>query len=137
MSPTPPSTRNCAARCSCATPRRRDWQSKHAFFARNRALLDDAAEVESRARRRDLVISADQLFGFYDARVPTTVVSARHFDSWWKGESTSNPELLDLRAEDVVASSGVSDTDYPGWWAQGELRLACATSSRPAIPTTG
>ncbi|HNP56081.1 MAG TPA: ATP-dependent RNA helicase HrpA [Gordonia sp. (in: high G+C Gram-positive bacteria)] len=114
-----------------------DWQSKHAFFARNRALLDDAAEVESRARRRDLVISADQLFGFYDARVPTTVVSARHFDSWWKGESTSNPELLDLRAEDVVASSGVSDTDYPGWWAQGELRLALRYKFAPGDPDDG
>ena len=32
-----------------------DWDTRHAFFAANRALLDDVEELETRARRRDLV----------------------------------------------------------------------------------
>ncbi len=114
-----------------------DWRTKHRFFARNRDLLDDAAEVESRARRRDLVISTDQLFAFYDARIPPTVVSARHFDSWWKSESRVNPQSLDLRAEDVIADDAVSETDYPGVWAQGELRLALRYKFAPGDPEDG
>ena len=45
-----------------------DWDSQHAFFAANRALLDDVEELETRARRRDLVVDEDTLFAFYDAR---------------------------------------------------------------------
>ncbi|GED98157.1 ATP-dependent RNA helicase HrpA [Gordonia crocea] len=114
-----------------------DWRTRHAFFARNRALLDDAAEVESRARRRDLVISADQLFAFYDARIPADVVSAQHFDAWWKQAARTEPDLLDLRAEDVVAHSPVSEADYPGTWAQGELRLRLRYKFAPGDPDDG
>ncbi|MFT4199622.1 ATP-dependent RNA helicase HrpA [Gordonia sp. (in: high G+C Gram-positive bacteria)] len=114
-----------------------DWHTEHAFFAHNRALLDDAVEVENRARRRDLVISADQLFQFYDARIPDTVTSARHFDSWWKTASRQDPGLLDLKAQDVVAATDVSDADYPGTWAQGELRLSLRYKFAPGDPEDG
>ncbi|MFT3900211.1 MAG: ATP-dependent RNA helicase HrpA [Gordonia sp. (in: high G+C Gram-positive bacteria)] len=114
-----------------------DWRTRHDFFARNRALLDDAADVENRARRRDLVISADQLYAFYDARIPASVVSARHFDSWWKDERRANPDLLDLRREDVIDTGGVAEADYPGTWAQGELRLALRYKFAPGDPEDG
>lgn len=114
-----------------------DWRTKHAFFSRNRALLDDAAEAESRARRRDLVISADQLFSFYDARIPADVVSGQHFDSWWKDASGQDATQLDLRADDVVAGADVSETDYPGTWAQGELRLTLRYKFAPGDPADG
>ncbi|QKT07478.1 ATP-dependent RNA helicase HrpA [Gordonia sp. X0973] len=114
-----------------------DWRTKHAFFERNRELLDDAVEVEHRARRRDLVISADQLYAFYDERVPEQVVSAQHFDTWWKQESRTHPDLLDLRAEDVVAATDVSDADYPGTWAQGDLRLTLRYKFAPGDPEDG
>ena len=76
-----------------------DWDTRHAFFAANRALLDDVEELETRARRRDLVVDEDTLFAFYDARVPAEVVSGRHFDTWWKRERRRHPDLLDLTAE--------------------------------------
>ena len=47
-----------------------DWQTSHRFFAENRRLLAEAEEVEHRARRRGLVIGEDELFAFYDARIP-------------------------------------------------------------------
>ena len=47
-----------------------DWQTSHRFFAENRRLLAEAEEVEHRARRRGLVASEDELFAFYDARIP-------------------------------------------------------------------
>ena len=76
-----------------------DWDTRHAFFAANRALLDDVEELETRARRRDLVVDEDTLFAFYDARVPAEVVSGRHFDTWWKRARRRHPDLLDLTAE--------------------------------------
>ena len=61
-----------------------EWQTRHRFFAHNRQLLEEAEELENRARRRDLVVDEHTLFDFYDARVGDEVVSGAHFDTWWK-----------------------------------------------------
>ena len=63
-----------------------DWETRHAFFAANRRLLEEVEELEHRARRRDIVVSDQALYDFYDARIPADVVSGAHFDRWWKEE---------------------------------------------------
>ncbi|MGW0035781.1 ATP-dependent RNA helicase HrpA [Gordonia sp. NPDC003376] len=114
-----------------------DWHTNHGFFQRNRTLLDEAADVEHRARRRDVVISEDQLFEFYDQRVPAEVTSARHFDSWWKAARRATPDLLDLTPADVAADVSVADTDYPGVWAQGDTRLELRYRFEPGAADDG
>jgi ATP-dependent helicase HrpA len=66
-----------------------DWRTPHAFFHENRALLEEVEELEARARRRDILVEDEALFAFYDARIPADVVSARHFDTWWKRPGAS------------------------------------------------
>ena len=114
-----------------------DWRTEHTFFHNNRALLEAAADVEHRARRRDVVISEQQLFDFYDARIGDEVVSARHFDSWWKKARRAQPDLLDLRPEDVATDVAVADTDFPGAWQQGETRLELRYRFEPGAPDDG
>ena len=46
-----------------------EWHTRHQFFADNRRLLEEAEELEHRARRRDLVVDEHTLFDFYDARI--------------------------------------------------------------------
>ena len=75
-----------------------DWQTSHRFFAENRRLLAEAEELEHRARRRGLVVGEDELFAFYDARIPAEVVSAQHFDTWWKQARRADPGLLTFKA---------------------------------------
>ena len=86
-----------------------DWDTRHAFFAANRALLDDVEELEPRARRRDLVVDEDTLFAFYDERVPAEVVSGRHFDRWWK-RARRQPDLLDFTAEILTTEAAKEST---------------------------
>src|SRR5690606_18236779 len=50
-----------------------EWRTEHAFFHRNRALLDDVADLEHRARRRDILVDDEVLFEFYDKRIPAEV----------------------------------------------------------------
>ncbi|RPA66079.1 ATP-dependent RNA helicase HrpA [Gordonia oryzae] len=114
-----------------------DWKTDHEFFQRNRQLLSDAADVEHRARRRDVVLSEEQLFEFYDQRIPAEVTSARHFDSWWKKTRSAQPRLLDLTAADVAADVAVADTDYPGVWQQGQTRLELRYRFEPGAPDDG
>ncbi|MEW1981804.1 ATP-dependent RNA helicase HrpA [Citricoccus sp. NPDC079358] len=80
-----------------------DWKTRHHFFARNRAALAEIDDLETRLRRRDLRVSDQDLFDFYDARIPATVVSERHFDSWWKKTRQKSPDLLDLDQQSLLA----------------------------------
>ncbi|CAN5620987.1 ATP-dependent RNA helicase HrpA [soil metagenome] len=95
-----------------------EWSSRQKFFTENRALLDEAAELEHRARRRDIVVDEHTLFDFYDARVGAEVVSGAHFDSWWKRERQERPGLLtfDLDMLTHDSASSVQETDYPTAW---------------------
>src|ERR1039458_9522462 len=71
-----------------------DWQTHHRFFHQNRRLLEEAEDLERRARRRGIVADDTALFEFYDRRIPASVTSARHFDSWWKKARGADPGLL-------------------------------------------
>jgi ATP-dependent helicase HrpA len=101
-----------------------DWRTHHKFWHRNTELLNEAEELERRARRRGIVADDSVLFGFYDQRIPADVTSARHFDSWWKTTRVSQPDLLTLTAADLAgpAADEVAPADYPAQW--GELPLS-------------
>ena len=76
-----------------------EWHTRHRFFAKNRELLEQAEELEHRARRRDIVVDEHTLFDFYDARVGAEVVGGAHFDQWWKQERRERPDLLTFDPE--------------------------------------
>ena len=101
-----------------------DWDTRHRFFHDNRRLLDEAAELERKARRRGLVADDAAVFDFYDKRIPATVTSARHFDTWWKTQRAADPGLLTFTAADLAgpAAGAISPGDYPAAW--GELPLS-------------
>jgi len=100
-----------------------DWDTRHAFFHANRALLDEVEELEHRARRRDIVVEDQALYDFYDARIPADVVSGAHFDRWWKRERARQPALLDFAREDLVRDPGgaLDRRVLPEAWRQGEM----------------
>ncbi|WP_432564509.1 ATP-dependent RNA helicase HrpA [Kineococcus sp. SYSU DK003] len=102
-----------------------DFETRHAFFHRNRELLAEAEELEHRARRRDIVVDDEVLFAFYDARIPADVVSGRHFDAWWKDARRASPDLLTFDpAMLVTEDDAVSEEQFPRTWRQGDLELA-------------
>jgi ATP-dependent helicase HrpA len=106
----------------------RDWQTHHAFFRHNEQVLADAAHLEDKARRRGIVADDSAIFDFYDRRIPKTVTSARHFDSWWKKARTAEPELLNLGLDDLISpfAEEVRAEDYPARWAEFPLSYAFA-----------
>ncbi|MQA12698.1 MAG: ATP-dependent RNA helicase HrpA [Pseudonocardiaceae bacterium] len=116
-----------------------DWETRHAFFRENRALLDEVAELENRARRRDILVDDDTLFDFYDRRVPADVVSARHFDSWWRTARRTQPDLLDFSTEMLVneAAGVVAERDYPDVWRHGSLALPLTYQFEPGADADG
>ncbi|WP_344415550.1 ATP-dependent RNA helicase HrpA [Amycolatopsis minnesotensis] len=116
-----------------------DWQTNHRFFKENRALLDEVEDLENRARRRDILVDDETLFEFYDQRVGGEVVSARHFDSWWKKTRHTQPDLLSFeKAMLINATAGdVSEQDYPDTWTQGSLRFPLTYQFEPGADADG
>lgn len=116
-----------------------EWRTRHKFFHANRALLDDVEELEHRARRRDIVVDDETLYEFYDERVGPDVVSARHFDTWWKKARQSQPDLLTFTPETVVNqdAAAVLDGDYPDAWRQGEMQFPLTYQFEPGTDDDG
>ncbi|WP_068064095.1 ATP-dependent RNA helicase HrpA [Nocardia xishanensis] len=116
-----------------------EWQTKHDFFHRNRELLDDVADLEHRARRRDILVDDEVLFEFYDQRVPAEVVSARHFDSWWRTAKRKDPALLDFSKSTVVNANAAAldPTAFPDAWRQGELSFPLTYQFEPGQEDDG
>lgn len=116
-----------------------DWETKHKFYQQNRKLLLEVEELEHKSRRRDILIDDDAMFDFYDQRIDHTVVSGRHFDTWWKKASKDNPELLNFEREMLFKSdaSHVTDLDYPNFWHQGNLKLKLSYQFEPGEDSDG
>ncbi|WP_336923970.1 ATP-dependent RNA helicase HrpA [Aquipuribacter sp. SD81] len=81
------------------------WAGRQRFLADNAAVLAQVRDIEERTRRRDVVVDDTAVLAFYDARVPADVVSARHFDAWWKDARRERPDLLTMTRDDVLAGA--------------------------------
>jgi ATP-dependent helicase HrpA len=116
-----------------------DWRTHHEFFAHNRALLERVEELEHRARRRDIVADDEVIFDFYDRRIPEDVVSAAHFDRWWKQARRRQPELLNLSTDLLVnpQTGRISEVDYPDAWTYGELSFPLTYQFEPGEAADG
>ncbi|WP_040780368.1 ATP-dependent RNA helicase HrpA [Nocardia pneumoniae] len=116
-----------------------EWQTRHEFFHRNRALLDDVADLEHRARRRDILVDDEVLYEFYDKRLPAEIVSVRHFDSWWRTARRADPTLLDFSTATVIneGAAALDPTDFPDSWRQGELSFPLTYQFEPGNDDDG
>jgi ATP-dependent helicase HrpA len=95
-----------------------EWRTRHRFAADNARLLEEAEELEHRARRRDIVVDEHTLFDFYDARVGPDVVSGPHFDQWWKRERQKRPDLLTFDPDMLTHATAeeIRQADFPTSW---------------------
>lgn len=113
-----------------------EWQTRHHFFADNVRLRAELAELEERARRRDLLVGDDEIYAFYDNRIPQQVVSVRHFDGWWKKQRHQTPELLTFTRDDLLRVD--DDTaERPDNWRAGDLSLPLTYRFEPGASDDG
>jgi ATP-dependent helicase HrpA len=115
-----------------------EWTSHHRFVVENRGVLEELKGLAERTRRAQLVDEA-AVFAFYERRVPAGIVSARHFDRWWKDESRVHPTLLTLTFEALLEGTGASldPRDFPGVWRQDDLELEVTYRFEPGQPGDG
>ncbi|CAM4458989.1 ATP-dependent RNA helicase HrpB [Mycobacterium basiliense] len=117
-----------------------DWQTHHHFVGDNARLRSQLEELEERARRRDLLVGDDDVYSFYDARIPADVVSARHFDGWWRKQRHKTPELLTFTREDLLRADRIAATagaDRPDAWETADVELPLTYRFEPGAADDG
>ncbi|SEJ46668.1 ATP-dependent helicase HrpA [Demequina mangrovi] len=115
-----------------------EWTTHHGFWRRNQRVLEEAAEVEARSRTRGVIADEETLFAFYDARLPESIVSARHFDRWWQGARREDPELLTLTLDELVPEhAAVDPSQFPERWPQLDLELPLTYQFEPGTAADG
>ena len=80
------------------------------FFRKNRQILEDINLLESKSRRKDILVDEDLIFDFYDERIPSHINSKAALEKWLKkaDEKTlasllmTKEELMKHGAEDVT-----------------------------------
>ncbi|MGB5278799.1 MAG: ATP-dependent RNA helicase HrpA [Gammaproteobacteria bacterium] len=90
------------------------YQTKVEFIKANRKLIEFYQGQEERQRRRDLLIGEEQIYDFYDHRLPDSIVDAVTFESWVKKLDADTIKELTLFADDVLATEHEKDSlSYP------------------------
>lgn len=102
-----------------------DWDSKQAFDRENRGLLKQLEAAAERARKPALAASEEDVFRFYDARIPAEIVTTRHFEGWWRKAKVETPKLLNMTREDLLGEQEINhdERDHPSFWVHGGQRL--------------
>lgn len=116
------------------------WQTRHHFLRDNARLRTELEELEERARRRDLLVGDDEVYALYDARIPAEVVSARHFDAWWKRQRHETPGLLSFTRADLLrttSADATADADRPNTWRTGDVALPLTYRFEPGAADDG
>ncbi len=113
------------------------WRSFHEFVKDNKQAVAKASEIENKLRQYGLVASLEDRFAFFAQRIPAHIVSAKHFDSWWKKEKRKNPRLLHYTDEFLLGENQVDPQNFPAVWTQGEFDLPIKYHFQPGRYSDG
>ncbi|MBN7796684.1 ATP-dependent RNA helicase HrpA [Parahaliea mediterranea] len=109
-----------------------------AFLKHKQRLVRELEDLESRARRRDILVDEEVLFNFYDERLPPEACTLKHLNSWLKSEPGADAALRVPRdlllARDPGADLGEQFPDHLEWQ---DLKLRLSYQFEPGKAADG
>ncbi|MFO7786537.1 MAG: ATP-dependent RNA helicase HrpA, partial [Halospina sp.] len=92
-----------------------EYRTKAPFVLANQELIEEVTSLEDKVRRRDLLVDEETLFQFYHERLPSDIVSGKHFERWWKQLGEDELSRFYLTESDVFQKEPGADTEslYP------------------------
>jgi len=89
-----------------------DFNCNHHFFKENRKLINEIENLEAKSRRQDILVDDNEVYDFYDQRLPADIYSAPQLNKWVKQNNTD--DLL-LSIDDLMSKSAdhISDNLFP------------------------
>jgi ATP-dependent helicase HrpA len=95
------------------------------FLSHNQQMIDEIEDLESKSRRRDILVDEDTLVDFYGDKIPGYVCSEVSFKKWWKKQSIETPDLLNFDPQSLIkkATTHIDSLSFPETFVQGNLTL--------------
>jgi ATP-dependent helicase HrpA len=102
-----------------------NFTTKAPFWSKNKAAMAEVHDLEAKVRRRDILVDDETLFAFYDEHLPKDILSARHFENWWRKASPDELEAIQLTKEKLMArqDAEINAVNYPDAIETRGLRL--------------
>lgn len=112
------------------------------FLQHNLDKIAHVALIEDKLRRRDLLVDEEQLYQFYEQRVPEHIASRKAFEDWRKEVEASktnggDPQFLFFQDSDVLNETAPATQAFPETWQLGNLRLPLTYTFDPTSDDDG
>jgi ATP-dependent helicase HrpA len=114
-----------------------DYDSRSGFFAHNRRLLKEIDDLAHRARNARLAVDEEDLFRFFDDRIPEDIHNGAAFEKWLREAEAKSPRLLHLRREDLLKERGADAKAFPPELGLSGVRFALAYRFDPGSEDDG
>jgi ATP-dependent helicase HrpA len=92
-----------------------DFHTRAPFWRHNQELRDYIHDLEAKSRRRDVLVSDDIIYQYYEQRLPEGIYSKSQFEGWLKKISGGQPKLLHMRLQDLMQhdATDITEDQYP------------------------
>ena len=116
-----------------------EWDSKQQFERANQQLLKQLEALADRARKPQFAPDDEDVFRFFNARIPEEVISTRSFEGWWRKAKHETPDLLIMTRDDLLPPEikPPSEQENPKEWLLGERKLKLRYRYEPGAPDDG
>jgi ATP-dependent helicase HrpA len=79
-----------------------ELRTQGSFLQHNANVLASIELLQAKGRHGALIVESAARFAFYDARIPADIHSQPSFEKWRKDVERKSPQLLHMRAEDLL-----------------------------------
>lgn len=102
-----------------------EMRAKFPFFEKNFALIEKLKEIEVQRRLVGQLFSRDEIYNFYDERIPQNISSDNQIRGWLKSEKSINvSEYLTLKEADLVSPIFADlGGEYPDFLGVGNIKF--------------
>lgn len=114
-----------------------DMRQPLAFMARNQQMIDELRSLEDKVRRRDVMVSDEDLFLFYRDRLPFNVFDIRSLEQWL--ETRGHEASLHMGEADLLRKPPEDDelAMFPDTLTLGDKEFSCHYRYDPGTSDDG
>jgi ATP-dependent helicase HrpA len=99
-----------------------EYDSRAPFLEHNLKLLEELEYLQQKGRRVDLLGDEQQLYEFFDAKIPEGISTGAAFEQWRRKAEAKEPRLLWLQQSDVTPGDAELDGErFPDHLSAGPL----------------
>lgn len=114
-------------------------ETRGSFLSHNLRLVREIRELEHKTRRPDVLVDDEQIFAFYDEKLPADVCGTISFEAWRKDAEKKDPRLLYLSKEELMRHDATNATQqyYPKTLEMAGVTMALTYHFEPGNPRDG